>query len=92
MIVRVAIPQASIELLSTSAATIEALPVPSNCTVMSLQMAVGAILSKTVTIAVQVSEFPPGSVTVNVTVLVPILVQSKVFGVAVLIRILEQLS
>ena len=69
------IPQASEEPLFTSAPVIEIFPVPSNCTVIFLQVATGSILSSTVTVAVQVAEFPLTSVPVSVTVLVPIFAQ-----------------
>ena len=45
---------------------------------ISWQVAVGTILSSTVTVAVQVLELPLPSVTVKVTVLSPRFVQSKV--------------
>ena len=91
-IAKLAIPHASLEPLSISAATIVASPEASNWIVISWQTTVGATKSWTVTIAVQVSELPAGSVTVNVTTFSPISVQSKILGVAVLTKVLKQLS
>ena len=75
-----AIPQLSVEPPSISAAAMEAFPVASSCTVMSWQIASGAILSSTVTVAVHVSVFPLTSVTVKVTVLGPTSAQVKIAG------------
>src|SRR5688500_8959496 len=72
---RLWIPHASLLPLSICAAVIVALPDASNCTVMFWQIAVGAILSSTVTVAVQVDVFPFTSVTVKVTVFGPPLAQ-----------------
>src|ERR1043166_2983958 len=55
-------------------------PVASSCTVMFLQAATGAVLSTTVTVAVQLSLLPLLSVTVKVTVFGPTLAQVKVSG------------
>ena len=85
-----AIPQASVEPPSTSAAVMDALPVASSCTVISWQIAVGATLSSTVTLAVQVAVFPPSSVTVSVTTLTPTSAQVNVFGLAA--KVILQLS
>ena len=52
------IPQASLLPLSTSAPTIDAIFDPSSCTVISWQRAIGATLSSTVTVGVQVETFP----------------------------------
>src|ERR1043166_9075945 len=73
-----AMPQASLLPASIWAAVMVAWPVASNWTVMSRQMAVGATESITVTVAVQVEVLPLLSVTVRVTVLVPMVVQSNV--------------
>src|ERR1043165_3606632 len=73
----IAMPQASVEPLSTCPAVIVAVPKASSCTVMFWQLATGAILSSTVTVAVQVEVFPFTSVTVRVIVLGPTLLQSK---------------
>ena len=78
-----AIPQASDEPLSISAVVIDALPLASNCTVISCVTTVGATVSCTVTVAVAVLVLPLGSVPVIVTVLVPISAQLKLNGVAV---------
>ena len=90
------IPQASLEPLSICEAIILALPVASNCTVKFLHIAVGATLSCTVTVEVQVDILPLLSVTVRVTALVPILVHVNVFGDTVMLFIpqasLEPLS
>ncbi|MFD2725849.1 hypothetical protein [Hyunsoonleella rubra] len=64
-------PQASLEPLSISAVVMDAFPEASSCTVMSWQIAVGATLSSTVTVAVHVDVLLLLSVTVRVTVLVP---------------------
>src|ERR1043165_3315501 len=78
---REAMPQAaSLEPLSTSAAVLRAWPVASSCTVIFLQAATGAVLSTTVTVAVQLSLLPLLSVTVKVTVFGPTLAQVKVSG------------
>ncbi len=65
------IPQASVLLLSMSAATIEALPEPSSTTVMFWQFAVGGVPSATVTVNPQEAVFPETSVPVNVLLVVP---------------------
>ena len=70
-----------------SAGVMVTLPDASNCTVISWQTAVGEILSSTVTVAVQFDELPDSSVTVKVTVLAPISLQSKVFGDALKTRL-----
>jgi hypothetical protein len=70
-----AIPQASLEPLFTCAAVIAAVPAAFNWTVIFWQIAVGGVTSTTVTVAVQVDEFPLPSVTVSVTVLAPTLAQ-----------------
>jgi hypothetical protein len=70
-------PQASVELLFTAAAVVLPLPVASSVTVTFWQMATGAVLSMTVTVAVQVAVLLLGSVTVSVTVLAPLLEQVK---------------
>ena len=75
-----AMPQASDEPLSMSAAVIEPFPLLSNWTVTFWQTATGATLSSTVTVAVQVEALPPTSVTVSVTVFAPTLEQEKLFG------------
>ncbi len=54
-----------------------ATPAALSRTVMSLQLANGATLSTTVTVAVQVALLPLASVTVSVTVLGPTLAQVK---------------
>src|SRR6056297_3136766 len=58
-----AIPQLSEEPLSISSAATEALPIASSCRIMSWQMAIGSILSSTVTLVEQVEAFPLTSVT-----------------------------
>jgi hypothetical protein len=69
------IPQASLEPLSTCWAVIEAAPAASSCMVSAWQIAIGATLSSTVMVEVQVLTFPLLSVTVKVTVLGPTLAQ-----------------
>jgi hypothetical protein len=68
--------------LLISPALIEVFPLASNCRVKSWQIAVGEVMSSTVTVALQVAEFRLASVTVKTTGFVPTLLQSKVFGVA----------
>ena len=53
-------------------------------------MAVGSMLSSIVTVLVQLSSLPLGSVTVKVTVFAPVFEQSNVNGVAD--KVTEQLS
>jgi len=78
----VAIPQASPDPLSISVPTIVTVPEASNCTVMGWQIAVGGVMSWTVTMAVQVLIFPLISVTVNTTLFGPTLLQVKAVGEA----------
>ena len=87
----VAIPQASVEPPSTSAPVIVTVPFASSCAVKGWQVAVGATLSSTVTVAVQVELFPFTSVTVKVTVLAPISAQVKDAG-ETLNEVIPQLS
>ena len=75
-----AIPQLSLLPLSMSAGVMEACPVESKNMVSFLLLATGAILSTTVTIAVQVEALPVLSLTVKVTVFGPILAQVNLFG------------
>src|SRR5258708_4808618 len=77
---RLLMPQTSLLPPSTSAAASVPLPVPSRTTVAALHLAVGGVLSTTVTVAVQVATFLLLSVTVKVTVFGPTLAQVKVFG------------
>ena len=86
------IPQISFDPLSICAALIVAFPLASSCTVIFLQMAVGGVLSITVTTALHSLKLPAESVTLNFTVFAPVLLQSKVFGVAVNVNAPEQLS
>src|SRR4030043_257181 len=74
---RLSIPHASVLPPSTSAATIDALPVASRYTSISWHTAIGEIVSITVTVAVHWSVLPLLSVTVKVTVLAPISAQAK---------------
>ena len=75
----VSIPQLSVEPLFISAAVIDAFPVASRAIVNGdTQLAIGFVLSSTVTVAVQLSLFPLVSVTVSVTVFAPNMEQSKV--------------
>src|SRR4051794_30559738 len=69
-------PQASEEPLSTSAAEITAIP-PDRLILIFLVNTVGGVTSLTVTVAVAVDWLPWLSVTVSVTVLTPVLLQSK---------------
>ena len=73
----VIVEQLSLEPLLISAAVILPLPLASNSTVMLEQIAVGGILSTTVTFAVQVETLSLVSVTVSVTVLAPKSAQEK---------------
>src|SRR5580700_6630564 len=65
---------------STSEPAIVTFPVLSRETVIDWQMAVGAVLSCTVTVALQLEVLPLKSVTVSVTVLSPVLLHVKLFG------------
>ncbi|MBM2815201.1 MAG: hypothetical protein HW421_1963, partial [Ignavibacteria bacterium] len=76
----VAIPQASVLLLSTSDAAMVALPDAFNCIVIFFAAAVGSVKSCTVTTDVAVETLPLLSVTVSVAVLLPTLVQLNEFG------------
>lgn len=58
----------------------ETLPAALRLTVAGLQVAVGAVTSFTVTVAVQVAVLLCPSLTVSVMVFVPILAQVKVLG------------
>ena len=73
------IPQLSELALFTEAAVIDAAP-DTSVTVTFLQTAIGATLSCTVTVDVQVETLLLTSRTVNVTVLAPLLAQPKVLG------------
>ena len=77
LIVLLEMPQLSLDPPSTSAAVIEALPLPSRKTVRLLQTAVGGVTSLMVTVAEQEALLPEASVPVSVTVVVPILAQVK---------------
>lgn len=66
-----AIAQLSVLPLPMLAAVILAVPVPLSTTVRFWQTAVGGVVSKTVTVAVQVLVFPFTSSAVNTTVLAP---------------------
>jgi hypothetical protein len=72
-----AMPQASLLPLSTWPAVILAEPAPFNCTVRFWQIATGATLSSTVTVAVQVLLLPLTSVTVKTSVFAPTSEQTK---------------
>jgi hypothetical protein len=69
--------QLSDEPLLISAVVIDAVPEAFKYTVAGLQSATGAMLSTTVTVVLQVAVLPEASVTVNITVLAPLFVQSK---------------
>ena len=70
--------QLSDDPLSTSAATMLALLLRSNWMVMFCAIAIGEVVSSTVTVAGAVSKFPPPSVTVSITALAPTSLQLKV--------------
>ena len=70
-------PQLSELPLSTSAGVMVAIPKASSDTVISWQRAIGEILSCTTTLAMQISEFSSSSVTVKLTILIPISAQVK---------------
>ena len=76
---RFEMPQTSLEPLSIAVALMAPLPLALSCTLTSWQEAVGAISSTTVTVAVQVLEFPLKSVAVKVIVCLPTSAQSKIF-------------
>lgn len=82
--------QLSDEASSISAAAIVAAPLASRATVMFLQTAAGAMLSTTVTVAVQLAVLPSTSVAVMVTVLSPRSAQVNVVLLA--LRLKVQLS
>src|SRR5690606_29622868 len=88
---RSAIPQASEDPPSTSAAVIVAFPAASSCTVMFWHTATGAMLSSTKILEVQDELFPFTSVTVKVTVFGPTSAQVKVSGLTEILAI-PQLS
>jgi hypothetical protein len=73
-------PQASFEPLSTCAAVIVAVPAELRLTVMFLAIALGATVSRTVTVAFLADTLLFASVTVSVTVLAPVFVQSNEEG------------
>ena len=75
--VRVPRPQLSEEPLFTCAAVKAAFPLPFNCSTTSRQRAVGAVLSRMVTVPVQVEVLPLPSLTVKITVLGPTFEQLK---------------
>ena len=83
-----AMPQASVEPLLTWAPVIEAFPVASKWTVIFWVVTTGLTVSATVTVAVPVFTFPFKSVTVKVTVFVPILAQVNELGVTDIIEVL----
>ena len=72
LIVVVAIPQLSEELLFTCTAVMVVEPAPLRVTVKSLASAIGFSTSLTVTVWVTVSVFPAASVTIQFTVVTPI--------------------
>src|SRR5207248_2062149 len=74
---RLAIPQASVLPLSIRAGVMVPWPLGSSSTVRFWVITTGRIESTTVTVPVQMELLPLLSVTVRVTVLVPMLVQSK---------------
>ena len=84
-------PQLSDEPLSICAAVMVAVPPAFNCTVIFWQMAVGGIVSCTVTVAPQVATLPLRSVTVSVTAFAPMSEQSNALGDTVMLWI-PQLS
>jgi hypothetical protein len=69
--VRETMPQLSLLPLSTSAAVIEAFPLPSSATVMFLQTAVGGVVSLTVKVVVHEALLLASSFTVMVIVVTP---------------------
>jgi hypothetical protein len=80
---KLAIPHASLETLFTAIESIVKVPVIINRPVMFLQMAAGTTVSETVTVDVQIVEFPEASVTVNVTVFAPMFAHVNELGEAV---------
>ena len=85
------IPQASLQPSLISEVVILAVPLD-NVTFAFLQIAVGDMLSLTVTIAVADAVFPLASVTVNVTVFAPTFEQSKLVFDKLNPKVPEQLS
>ena len=83
------IEQLSLLPLSTSAAVIEAFPLPSRYTLMSCVAMVGASVSVTVTVAEAAFTFPDPSVTVRVTVLAPTSLQVKSESLSTMLVMLQ---
>ena len=81
--------QLSVLLLSTIPVVTDAFPPPSNWTVTSWQIAVGLVVSATVTVAPQVPLFELPSVMVKTTALLPKLEQAKAFGETLLVEMLQ---
>ena len=68
-------PHPSLDPLSISAETMEALPLASSVTVWSFAAAVGLVVSSMVKVAAVLEAFPHTSVAVNVTVTEPVVPQ-----------------
>jgi hypothetical protein len=77
---KVAMAQLSVDPLLTANESIVTVPALSNCTVIFLQVAIGAIVSETVTVETHCDEFPDASVTVKVTLFAPIFEQINESG------------
>jgi len=77
---KAAIVQLSVDPLLTANESMDAIPTLSNCAVIFLQVAIGAIVSETVTVETHCDEFPDASVTVKVTLFAPIFEQINESG------------
>jgi hypothetical protein len=77
---KVAMAQLSVDPLLTANESIVTVPALSNCIVIFLQVAIGAIVSETVTVETHCDEFPDASVTVKVTLFAPIFEQINESG------------
>src|SRR5690606_26040547 len=88
--VMLAIPQASVEPLSISVASMLAFPVASSWMVMLRVSTTGAVIPSTVTVAVALSVLPLTSVTVRVTALSPTCEQSKSYWLSVMLMIPQE--
>ena len=83
----VVVVQLSLDPLLICAAVTEPVPAPLSCTVLFWQIAVGRVVSDTVTVDVQVAVFPLASVTVSVTVFGPTFAHVKLSGVAEIVKV-----
>ena len=83
----VTVVQLSLDPLLICAAVTEPVPALLSCTVLFWQIAVGRVVSDTVTVDVQVAVFPLASVTVSVTAFGPTFAHVKLSGVAEIVKV-----